>query len=139
MSQHEVTPTEIGMIRIYLKPSDKAGRSGRPFRPAPSLYRELVARAKRDGIMHAVAHHTHYGYSSHGPVGADGFELPDPHLTMCVELIGQRRELERFCEAHGGLLADKVIVYKHLEHWRVGPSSLSHRDATLEVLKGGAP
>ena len=29
-------------------------------------------------------------------------------------------KLEAFCRQHGGLLAEKVIVYKHLEHWRVG-------------------
>jgi hypothetical protein len=44
----------------------------------------------------------------------------NPHLTMCVELIGPRGELEDFCRRHGDLLANKVIVYKHLEHWSVG-------------------
>lgn len=118
---HSVTHTEIGMIRIYMKPADKAVKPASRSRwGAKPLYRMLIAQAKVDGIMNAVAHHTHYGYSNHGPVRENGAEVADPHLTMCVELIGQREELERFCRRHGDLLTSKVIVYKHLEHWTVG-------------------
>jgi PII-like signaling protein len=121
---HNVSPTEIGMIRVYVKPADKIRRSGaRGLWSAKPLYRHLVAEAKIDGIMNAVAHHTHYGFSNHGPVRENGSEVADPHLTMCVELIGQRDQLERFCQRHGELLADKVIVYKHLEHWRIERAS----------------
>ena len=130
---HKVTPSEIGMIRIYMKPSDKAA-GARSFWSRQPLYRELVAQAKRDGIMNAVAHHTHYGYSNHGPIRENGSEISDPHLTMCVELIGQRGELERFCEGHGDLLAGKVIVYKHLEHWSIGPGGVRHEDAVPAEL-----
>ena len=87
---------------------------------AKPLYRELVQAAKTDGIMNAVAHHTHYGFSNHGPVQQDGSEISNPELTMCVELIGARDQLELFCRRHGELLAKKVIVYKHLEHWSIG-------------------
>ena len=132
---HHVTPTEIGMIRIYLKPGDKAAKgSARTLWSAKPLYRVLVAQAKADGIMNAVAHHTHYGYSNHGPVRENGAEIADPHLTMCVELIGQREELELFCRRHGDLLASKVIVYKHIEHWSIGPSGIQHEDATSDEL-----
>jgi PII-like signaling protein len=123
--RHTVTPTEIGMIRIYLKPSDKVGTRPRAFWSGKALYRELVAQAKQDGIMNAVAHQTHYGFSNYGSVRENGAEASDPHLTMCVELIGHRQELERFCERHGRLLADKVVVYKHLEHWKVRPSEFA--------------
>ena len=132
--RHTLTSNEIGMVRIYLKPSDKAAKSGRGFRGGKPLYRELVAQAKQDGIMNAVAHHTHHGYSNHGPVRENGAEVCDPHLTMCVELIGHRDQLELFCRRHGDLLSSKVIVYKHLEHWRVGPSGVAHEDAGPEVL-----
>ncbi len=133
---HAVMPSEIGMIRIYLKPSDRAAKTKRGLWSAKPLYRELVTRAKADGIMNAVAHHTHYGYSNHGPVRENGAEVADPHLTMCVELIGQRGELERFCEQHGDLLANKVIVYKHLEHWTLGPRGIDHEDAPVSELAG---
>ena len=132
--QHKVTPSESGMIRIYLKPSDKIATGSRSFWSRKPLYRELVAQAKRDGIMNAVAHNTHYGYSNHGPVRENGSEIADPHLTMCVELIGQRHELERFCEAHGEILGGKVIVYKHLEHWSIGSAGIRHEDAAPAIL-----
>lgn len=136
--RHSVTSSEIGMIRIYLKPSDKAAKAGRGFWAAKPLYRELVAQAKEDGIMNAVAHHTHHGYSNHGPVRENGAEVSDPHLTMCVELIGQRDQLELFCQRHGDLLASKVIVYKHLERWSIGPAGVMHEDASPEILASEA-
>ena len=134
---HHVSQTEIGMVRIYMKPADKAVKPGTRSRwGAKPLYRTLVAQAKADGIMNAVAHHTHYGYSNHGPVRENGAEIADPHLTMCVELIGQREQLEGFCRAHGDLLASKVIVYKHLEHWTVSPAGLHQEDADTAELVG---
>ncbi|WP_246171579.1 DUF190 domain-containing protein [Sphingobium limneticum] len=126
------------MIRIYMKPSDKATDGSRSFWTRKPLYRQLVMQAKRDGIMNAVAHHTHYGFSNHGPVMEDGAELSNPHLTMCVELIGQRHELERFCEVHGDLLGGKVIVYKHLEHRSIGPGGVRHQDAAPAELTAKA-
>ncbi|AYJ84675.1 voltage-gated chloride channel protein (plasmid) [Sphingomonas paeninsulae] len=136
---HHVTSREIGMIRIYLKPADKAPRALSKSRwGAKPLYRALVTQAKADGIMNAVAHHTHYGFSNHGPVRENGAEISDPHLTMCVELIGSKDQLELFCRAQGALLADKVIVYKHLEHWHVGPGELAHEDASPDQLAAEA-
>lgn len=134
---HDVVPNEIGMIRIYMKPSDKAPRDkgmGRSIFNSRPLYREFVMQAKADGIMNAVAHHTHYGFSNHGQVMEHGAELSNPHLTMCVELIGQRGQLEMFCRRHGDLLADKVIVYKHLEHWSIGRAGLELEDASEAEL-----
>lgn len=136
--RHTVTSSEIGMVRIYLKPSDKAPKAGRGFWSGKPLYRELVAQAKHDGIMNAVAHHTHHGYSNHGPVRENGAEIADPHLTMCVELIGQRDQLEVFCRRHGDLLTSKVIVYKHLEHWSIGSAGMTHEDASPEMLASEA-
>lgn len=137
--QHQVNASEIGMIRIYLKPGDKAAKgTARTLWSSKPLYRALVAQAKAEGIMNAVAHHTHYGFSNHGPVREQGVEISDPHLTMCVELIDQRDILERFCAGHGDLLASKVIVYKHLEHWSIGPKGVSHENASLAELAANA-
>ena len=128
---HRVVATETGMIRIYLKPRDRAG-TGRTgwFSGGKPLYRELVAQAKAEGLINAVAHHAHHGYSNHGPVLDDGAEAANPELTMCVELIGSRDQLERFCARHGAQLSDKVIVYEHLEHWTVGPITAGQRTGT---------
>ncbi|HJE22852.1 MAG TPA: DUF190 domain-containing protein [Methylorubrum populi] len=118
---HRIVATETGMVRIYLRPRDRAGtRRAGWFPGGKPLYRELVAQAKAEGLINAVAHHAHHGYSNHGPVLDDGAESANPELTMFVELIGSRETLERFCARHGAHLAGKVIVYKRLEHWTVG-------------------
>ena len=117
---HRVVAADTGMIRIYMKPGERGGAGkGRWFSGSKPLYRELVAQAKAEGLMNAVAHQSHHGYSNHGPIQDDGAESLNPELTMCVELIGTREQLEGFCGRHGAQLANKVIVYKHLEHWSV--------------------
>lgn len=132
---HKVTPTEIGMLRIYLRRADKLGsRTVRSFWNAKPLYRELVVQAKAEGLLNAIAHPAQYGYTNNGPVREDGVEIADPQLTVCVEIIGPRVQLELFCQRHGYALADKVIVYKHLEHWSVGPAGIAHQDASPQEL-----
>jgi PII-like signaling protein len=120
----------LGRGRLLIKcsvtviPREKAVGVGNRFGGRP-LYRELVIRAKAAGIMNATAHHTHFGYSNRGKFEEEGYELPNPELTMCVELIAPRADLEEFCRTHGDMLKRKVIVYKHVEHW----------DLTGEVAK----
>lgn len=122
---YHVTPKEIGMVRVYMKPKDKyqkadTSRIKAAFRAKP-LYRELVQQAKQAGLVNAIAHHTHYGFSNHDAVQTSGVENINLDLTMCVEIIGPRNQLEIFCRTHAEMLQGKVIVYKHLEHWHVGP------------------
>lgn len=132
---HTLSPKEIGMIRIYMTPKDRAPGRKSLFGARP-LYRELVLAAKADGLVNAIAHHTHYGYSNHGSLQLEGAEVPNPDLTMCVELIGSREKLEKFCRKHGEWLNKKVIVYKHLEHWDVLASAgVSSEAAPLAVVQ----
>lgn len=133
MTSHKLSSREIGMVRIYMKPREKAVGKGSWFGGTP-LYRELVIQAKAAGIMNAVAHRTHFGYSNSGKLQDEGFEIPNPDLTMCVELIADRDQLEHFCQTHGALLKNKVIIYKHIEHWDV----LDHALTTEEALKDDA-
>jgi len=42
------------------------------------MYRELIDAAKKDSIMNAHAHHTHYGYSNHGKVRAHDPKMGNP-------------------------------------------------------------
>ncbi|MGO6986389.1 DUF190 domain-containing protein [Rhizobium leguminosarum] len=130
MTSHKLSSREIGMVRIYMKPREKAVGTGGWFSGGKPLYRELVMQAKAAGIMNAVAHHTHFGYSNSGKLQDEGFEIPNPDLTMCVELIADREQLEAFCSMHGAVLKNKVIIYKHIEHWDVH----GHEIATEEAL-----
>jgi len=125
---HKLAPKEIGMVRIYMKPREKAPLNGKSLFGGRPLYRELILAAKSSGIMNAVAHHTHFGYSNHGKTHDQGFEVPNPDLTMCVELIGQRDQLETFTRKHGAWLQGKVIIYKHIEHWDIVDSTLATED-----------
>jgi PII-like signaling protein len=126
---------EIGMLRIFMKPSDRIGeRSIRTLWGSKPLYRELIRTAKADGIINAVAQHMHYGFSNHGPIRENGSESADPYMTICVELVGDREQLDLFCRRQGNLLGDKVIVYKQLEHWSVIPKhQIAERSANLSV------
>jgi H+/Cl- antiporter ClcA/PII-like signaling protein len=139
---HHVTPKEIGMVRVYMKSKDKYKKPGATrlrtaFGRRP-LYQELVRQAKQAGFVNAIAHHTHYGFSNHGDVQARDVEGINLQLTMCVEIIGQREKLEIFCREHGEMLQGKVIVYKHLEHWHIGPKPTEVADLSPKQVSKAA-
>jgi len=131
---HQVSPKEIGMIRIYLQPREKAPGGKKSMFGMRPLYRDLVLAAKSAGLMNAVAHHTHFGYSNHGRLHDQGLEVQNPDLTMCVELIGDRSQLEDFCRRHGAWLASKVIVYKQLEHWDIVKPTVENEAVTPRAV-----
>jgi H+/Cl- antiporter ClcA/PII-like signaling protein len=134
--KHKIVPREIGMVRIYIKPADKRKQPGlRGFLSARPLYRELVDAAKKDGIINAVAHHTHYGFSNHGRIRAHDPELGNSDLTMCIELVAPKEQLELFCRTHGDLLKGKMIIYKHIEHWDIHGHDVEMHDATPKEMK----
>ncbi len=121
---HHLTADEIGMLRIYMAPKDRYKKPGQGRIKAAfssrELYRELVNQAKQAGLVNAIAHHTHYGFSNSGAVQNHEVDSMNTELTVCVEIIGHKTELETFCRQHGSLLHNKVIVYKHLERWQIG-------------------
>ncbi len=86
-------------------------------------------QAKAAGIIKAVAHHTTFGYSNHGKMQSEGVEIQNPNLTMCVELIAPKQDLETFCRTHGELLCRKVVIYKHIEQWEVLGEEIAAQDA----------
>lgn len=136
---HKIVPKEIGMVRIYLAPKDRRQVTGfKAILGSTPLYRELITTAHADGIMNAVAHQTHYVYSKGGRVRAHDPEAGNSNLTMCVELIGQRDQLKLFCRKHGDMLRNKVVVYKHLEHWEIHDNELEAHDVTVAELKTNA-
>lgn len=74
VANHVLNSKEIGMIGIYIKPRERTG--GKGLFGARLLYRELVTQAKAAGILNAVAHHTHFGYSNHGSCSPRGWRCP---------------------------------------------------------------
>ncbi len=126
--RHQVRSREIGQVRIYMSQGERRRNSANGLKKFlsgnPPLYKEIIRAARADGLLNAAAHHTHYGFSGKGRVQGDGMEIANPDQNLCVELIGSRAQLERFCRGHGDLLRDKVIIYKHMEHWELRPSGL---------------
>lgn len=132
-SSHVLSPSDIGMVRIYLKPREKMpSRGARTLWAQCPVYRELVLLAKKAGLTNAIAHHTHYGFSNHGAVENDGSEYSNPELTMCVEIIGHRPDLEAFVRSQGALLRNKVIIFKYLERWTIRDKDHALVETTID-------
>jgi H+/Cl- antiporter ClcA/PII-like signaling protein len=138
MKDHHIVTREIGKIRIYLTPRDRAPADGFWNRlNAKPVYREIIKAAKRDGLTNAAAFMTHFGFTNGGKIHTEGAETPNPNLTMCVELIGEKEKLETFCHHHGAMLKGKTIVYKHVEHWDIRSGQLVEEDASPNELIDG--
>ena len=135
-TRHKVVSKEIGQLRVYMTPKEK--RTGAGYRQklfGKALYQEIIDAAKLDGILNAVAHHTHYGYSGQGMVESGTMsEVPNLSLNLCVELIAPREELELFARNHADMLKGKVLVYKHMEHWDIHRNAIKVSDADLVEL-----
>ena len=119
--RYKVTSRDIGQVRIYMTPREKRKGPGMKAFFGKPLYQEIIDAAKAGGILNALAHHAHYGYTGNGSIQANNQELPNNDLNLCVELIAHRDELEQFCRRHGDLIQGKVIVYKRMEYWDIGP------------------
>lgn len=138
--RHRVTSREIGQIRIFMAVGERrkgsAGGLKKLLSGAPPLYKEIIRAAKADGLLNATAHHSHYGFSGNGLLQDDTLEISNPEMQVCVELIGPRALLEQFCRKHGILLRDKVIIYKHMEHWEITAHGLHAGQAPPDEYAG---
>lgn len=121
---HHIHPRRVGHLRVYLAAGERRrGRGLRRLLFGKSLYAEIIDAAKADGVPHAVAHTTLYGYTGGGAPQHDTAEGTNGRLTLCVELIGPTALLDAFIRRHGDLLAGKTIVHKDAEHWDVFPTA----------------
>ncbi len=139
--RHRVVSKEIGQLRIYMTPKEKRKPDGvRQKLFGRSLYQEIIHAAKEAGILNATAHHTYYGYSGEGRIESGRMsDMPNTALNLCVELISPRKDLELFVRTHGELLKDKVLVYKHMEHWTVGAHGLRVSPSDVDELDADLP
>jgi len=117
--QPQVGAHEIGQLRIFLTPRERRTKGFRGMFGKP-LYQEIIHAAKQGGLMNAIAHRMHFGYSGHGRIEHDKHEIPNEHLTLCVELVGTRPDLETFCQKNAELLREKTIIYEKMERWEIG-------------------
>lgn len=115
--QQRFTAQSICQLRIFL--TDGATRQMQfPWslweRP---LYRELIQRARSDGIASAISYPLYGGYVGvTGPVpSAKKTSVRDPNV--CVELIDLRERLDAFCSKHRELLTGTLLTSREIEQW----------------------
>ena len=88
------------------------------------IYSELIKFAKEDKLLHASVYQTHSGFSLNGPIHTIHVELDNSDLSLCVELIDEKQNLEAFCIKHASILYGKMIVFKPVEFWNVKQNTL---------------
>ncbi len=133
--KQNIVTNEIGQLRIYLAYGETRGKGFKDRLFGRRLYRELIDAAKRDGLLNATAHTADYGYTNGGRIQYAGTESPNPSMSVCVEVIAPRHELEDFCKRHVSLLKDRMLVYKHLEHWSLHGTEIVASEATAAELE----
>ena len=123
-NHYTVKSREIGQIRIYMTQGERHSQTGqssiRRFFSSVPFHVAIINAARRDGLLNATTYYSRYGFSGNGSIQAQGAEIPNAFLTMFVELLGTRDQLEQFCHAYGDLLHDKIVVYKRIEQWQIG-------------------
>jgi hypothetical protein len=83
----------IGKLRIYVSHGEtNLGLGFRSLFSRASRY-ELVQVAKADGIVNAVAHPIHFGFTRSGAIQTNDGEYSNPQLSMYVEPIVDTRTL----------------------------------------------
>lgn len=123
---HKILLHETGHLRIYMTRGERLPLTGwRKFFSKP-LFRHLIHIAKKEGIPHATAHSTHYGFVQKEDVESIHAEQGNERIAVFVELTAGREQLEQFVTKHGNLLRNKEMVYKHLERWELSPTPDLH-------------
>jgi PII-like signaling protein len=118
--KNEIRTHSFGKLRIYLKTGENIQSKTllRKIFPA-KMYSHLVRMAKEDGIVHASVFNAHMGFSADEDIKQFSFESTNSSLTVCVELIDTKANLQQFFIKHSIALKDKVLIYKEVEYWDV--------------------
>ena len=121
----QIDERSLGKIQIFIKPRDTVkGRSFMQRLRPKQIYSELIKFAKEDKLLHASVYQTHSGFSLNGPIHTIHVELDNSDLSLCVELIDEKQNLEAFCIKHASILYGKMIVFKPVEFWNVKQNTL---------------
>lgn len=114
----QIKTHSLGKLRIYLKTGEniKSKTLLRKIFPK-SVYSNLIKMAKEDGIINASVFNTHMSFSKDERIKQFSFESDNSGLTVCVELIDTKENLQRFFIKHSDTLKDKIVIYKEVEYW----------------------
>ena len=110
----------LGKLRIYLNTGEKVKSKTLLRKLFPkNTYKEVIILAKESGLMNASVFPTHFGYSNYGKINQHSIESDNSGLTICIELIDTKANLQQFFLTHKEIFKDKVVVYKEVEFWDV--------------------
>lgn len=133
---HNITTRETGLLRIFVSTDERSKGNGYLNKLwSKPVYQKIIHEAHAFGITSAIAHHPTYGFSANENIMATSSEYPNPKMTVCVELIAERKTLEDFCRVHSQLVEGKMMVYKHIEHWDIKLNTLQEKPFTSSELK----
>jgi PII-like signaling protein len=120
--KHHIKSHAVGKLRIYITPADKVKRvnptTWQKLFPK-SAFVHIVKDAKDEGILNASVYATQYGFSNRGNIQSFSIDGDNSKLTMCVELVDERKKLEAFFIKHKDYLNGKMVIYKEVEFWDI--------------------
>ena len=110
--------TSFGALRIFLAATERAKPRwihDRLFsRP---IYQQILQEARSFGLPHGTARQCVPGFLEERQLHATGREQDHGALSLCVELVGTREELQRFCDQAADLLRGQTVLFQEIESW----------------------
>jgi PII-like signaling protein len=114
----QIKTYSLGKLRIYLKAGENIKSESLLRRLFPNnLPKNIIELAKKEGLMNASVYNTQMGYSNFERIQNYHIESDNAGLTVCVELIDSKENLQKFFQKHKAMFKDKVIIFKEVEYW----------------------
>lgn len=115
MDNHYTGQDEIIKMILYLRAGERLKRGFWAKFTTDPLYSEIIKTAKNEGVLTAWVYSGLYGYSNRSRIEADMFEIPNTHITLCIELIDSKSKLEDFYKKHRDFFKDRTIFFNRME------------------------
>ncbi len=116
---------QIGVLRIYLRGSDRSPRTGRWWKSWMRRERahQLVYAAHAEGLSLAMVRRSHLGFLDHGPIVDDAAtDIPNPNAMVLLELAGEPDQLRAFVARHRDELVDTHMQFTMADDWSPTPA-----------------
>lgn len=114
----ELKTTKMGKLRIYMTTGESIQSKNllRRFFPK-TKYLKIMEEAKAFGILNAHVFHTHAAVQKGGKITHYSIEGDTSGLTVCLELVDEKKKLQHFFINHKDILKENTAIYKDVEFW----------------------
>lgn len=118
--EHTIKKNTMGKLRVYLEAGESV-KSNNIFRKIfpKNAYSSIMNEAKKDGLLHAHVYHTNASYRKDKGIHHKTVEGDHTAMTICLELMDEKQNLEIFFIKHADLFKGKTVVYKEVEQWHI--------------------